>query len=84
MLRVWSIWGAPTASIAVELYDHSSDDGSSFDGDHEAVNLAGEAKFASVVGALSQQVRSNVRTRPNTNCFFIIVAIAFLIAPSCF
>ena len=48
-------WGAPL--IGAELYNHTGDDGTSFDGAFEAVNLAADPAYASVRAQLSAQLR---------------------------
>lgn len=44
-------------TVAVELYDHAGDAGSSFDGPWKVVNLAGNASYAGVMAPLAAQLR---------------------------
>jgi hypothetical protein len=50
--------GADPALVAVELYDHAGDDGSSFDGPYEVHNLAGQPAHAGVQAALAADLRA--------------------------
>ena len=50
-------WGATL--IGAELYDHSADDGTTFDGAFEVVNLAEDAAHAAVRAQLSQLLRAS-------------------------
>ena len=54
--------GANPALIAVELYDHTGDDGNSFDGAYEVVNLAGNPSYASQQAQLAALLRSSYPT----------------------
>ena len=49
-------WEAPL--IGAELYEHTGDDGSSFDGSFEVLNLANDPQYASVRAQLSAQLRA--------------------------
>ena len=49
-------WDAPL--VGAELYNHTGDDGTSFDGAFEAVNLAGDPAYAAVRAQLSAQLRA--------------------------
>ena len=60
----WTPWNATSltplldaAPIGVELYNHSGDDGSSFDGDAEWVNLAADPAMAAIRAQLAAQLR---------------------------
>lgn len=50
--------GADPALVAVELYDHAGDDGSSFDGPYEVQNLAGQAAYAPQQAELASLLRT--------------------------
>ena len=49
-------WDAPL--IGAELYNHTGDDGSNFDGAFEVVNLAEDAAYAGLRTQLSAQLRT--------------------------
>lgn len=60
----WLPWNATSLSprfdappIGVELYNHSGDDGSTFDGDFEWVNLASDPALGGVAAELAAQLR---------------------------
>ena len=60
----WAVWNKTAAQpawelplVGAELYDHLGDDGSSFDGDYEVVNLAEDAAHAGVRAVLSAALR---------------------------
>lgn len=46
------------ALVAVELYDHTGDDGGSFDGPYEVANLAGDPGHAAVCAGLAAVLRA--------------------------
>ena len=49
-------WGAPL--VGAELYNHTGDAGTSFDGAFEVVNLASEPAYAGIRAQLSAQLRA--------------------------
>ena len=51
-------WNSPAAKIAMELYDHEGDDGTDFNGNHEAMNLATLASYARTVAMLTTQLEN--------------------------
>ena len=64
-LTEWLSWNATsltpswdTPLLGAELYDHDGDDGSSFDGAFEVVNLADSPAYASQRAALSALLRT--------------------------
>ena len=50
------LWGSPL--IGTELYNHTGDDGSTFDGAFEVLNLAEDPAFSGLRAQLSAQLRA--------------------------
>ena len=62
LLSLQVSWEAPPAGV--ELYDHGTDTGTTFDGPWEQLNLAGEPAFAAVQAQLAAQLRAVYPNQP--------------------
>ena len=62
---VWPLWNGTslepqwdTPFIGTELYNHTGDDGSSFDGPYEVINHANDPAYATIRQQLNTQLRA--------------------------
>jgi iduronate 2-sulfatase len=69
----WLKWNSTSLSpildskpVGIELYDHTGDDGTSFDGPYEVYNLAGVAKYSEIQKQLATKLRE---IYPKANLF---------------